>query len=186
MGLLTTSQRDAMASRNPRYRHQWQVGRPPSSGSEVYQFAVLHDDATGSGRVTDPGQREYEAYNQSLQEPGKLPTALYTITCANQDGLLYPTKAGNIWRHTGGYQADPVECLLLHLVFVWAGGTWSLLTPCTYIGEVREVSHSGHTKETTIQTQARVMRYLIRQWVDEDGVLYEPSLQVYAATSGPA
>lgn len=169
MGLLQSAQRAAMEDGNARYRQVWLIGRPPSAGSIAYEYTTMHDDEAGARRVVDPGVRETQAYNVSLQEPGRMPTGLYTVVCANDDGAFYTTTDTNFWKHSNGYQAEPTECLLLHFVYIWAGGTWSLLTMAVYVGTVSEVRYRDSAREAEIHSVSRVFKILTSTWATDDG-----------------
>jgi len=173
MGLLTADQRLAIESGSVRYRQRWLIGRPASAGSDDFAWLMLHDDLTGPIRVTDPGERETEGYNQSLRNPGRMPTGLYRIAVANADGLMYTTTAGNVWLR-GAYQCDPLECRLAHVVYVrLADGTWSEMTMVSYIGRVVSVDYSDDRVDATITSRALVVDSLERQWLMTDGTLYD-------------
>lgn len=178
MGLLQPAQRLAMRSGNARYRQVWLIGRPPSAGSTAYEYTTMHDDESGAKRVVDPGVREAQAFNVSLQEPGRMPTGLYTITCANDDGAFYTTSDANFWKHSGGYQAEPTECLLLHFVYIRTGAAWSLLTMLAYVGQVEEVGYDDGKRVVTIQAVSMAAKRLRYTWQDGDGETTDTGMNV--------
>jgi len=148
MGLLTAAQKAAIAA-DPVYRQAWYIAVPLFGGSSNFGLNAIHDDDGGPYCVIDPGTRETSAYNVSTQEPGKLSSGLYRIVLDNSDGGFYP--GGEYFRRYNDdgdfiYQANNVECLLYHYVYVRVDGAWSSLSFLDYVGRINQVDYDDDRK----------------------------------------
>ena len=128
MALLSAPEIAAIAAGAP-VRQFWRIYTPTASGNAPVTAVVVHDDADSTTRkyVVDPGRRKVSAYNVSMASPGSLAAGTYSITCANDDGMFYTATSGNFFYNSTGatYQADPQECHLEHILYVWSAGAWS-------------------------------------------------------------
>lgn len=181
MGLLTASQLSGLRSERPLIAQRWDIFIPDSSGSNPASGDVktLHNDRANITRVVDAGRRVIEGYNVSMASPGRLTAGHYAITVANEDGLLYPSATGNFWYNDSTtYQADPIECHLVHSIYVYTSSGWSELTMVGYEGKIEEVTFDDDRKQVTIESRALAAVELGYKWTEEDASTADTGLNV--------
>ena len=168
MSNLTTAQKTAIASGAP-FRQTFEIGTPRASGSSTFDYATVHDCASGPICVTNAGRRTVEAYNVSFAEPGRLSSGLYVFQASNADGKWYTQTTSNHWYNsTGTYQALPKECLVRHKVYVLDSGSWSELSCLAYVGRVIDCEYDDTADMAEISSEAVVLSALRVEFKEED------------------
>jgi len=173
MGQLTPEQIDAIEQGAIGCRQVWILYFPDSETTE--SSLVLHDGINAI-RCIDAGNRESEAYNQTLMKPGDIRTKNYSFVMSNADGLLTIGKLGSIWdQHK---MLDPSECRIEHQVYLRANGVEQELSFMRYIGQIVDVKYlsSGKANNNTSAfsivftcSNAGIVSIMEKEWNHDDG-----------------
>lgn len=176
---LTADQLLAVAA-GQRFLHTWEILSPSYAGDTADNAVMIHSDVLGFPRlVTDPGWREFEAFNTSPAVNKPMNAPRYSIVVDNTSGRFYHTHASSYWCvNPPDYYPNPKECRLRHRVYLTLlDGTVSEITRVKYVGRVLSVPFEDLRNplgdpipvSATINTEAvGAWGSLRRQWTADD------------------
>lgn len=184
MGLFSADQLTEVSANTARVKQVWTLWRPEYSGGPAIFSIVIHN-GEDLIRVTDAGSREAEAYNQTLQKPGDLRVNNYRFTLDNQDGYFNLGVEGTIW-DAFTFIADPIQCVIEHLVYLEVNGVWEELEFLSFKGGVESIkykSKNGVVYSATLTCNNSLMiKILNKIWDQGDGT--ETDLETVFSAEG--
>lgn len=149
MGNLTSTQLEAISGGQP-IRQVFSIKAPVLADHSSYTTTVIDSGLFAAGttatRVLRCGTRTHKVWNPHPMEDVRPEAVRYSIEVANGDGYFH-RKSGSPWNPFGIYDASPIECFLIHQLYVFepsgSGGTWTAIPHMDFIGRIIEVNYSG-------------------------------------------
>lgn len=150
-GLLDTEERDQLLTGNYQIRQVYElwIQQNEYGWGTPYQN-IIHND-NDEITVVDYGTLAREAFNQTMDNPGKLVPGLFKFKVSNSDGSF--SVGGDQWKNqVSSYQAQPTECRFIHFIMIWADGMWRPLESVGWKGKVKSVDYEHKGFKPTFAT----------------------------------
>lgn len=186
MGLLAGGTLTAILA-NRGFRQRWSINVPQNANRLTFN-AVIFDDydniENDASSVIDAGSREVNAFNVSMQKPGKFGVGGYKFVVRNDDSLWSPNAATNLFQNSStAYQATPQECEIIHQAYTLnpilespRRGSWIEITEIKYVGRIVRIRSKDTAnainepkgKQATVHTEQEAVATLLRRVFTED------------------